>query len=1482
MAGSNGKKIGAVLVLGGGVGGMQASLDLAEAGLKVYLLEKESSIGGTMARLDKTFPTNDCSMCIVAPRLVDVGRHLNIEVITNAELEELQGEAGEFTARIKKKARYIDLDKCTGCSACVEKCPVQSDDEFNLGLAKRTAIYRRYPQAVPSAFAIDKTGVSPCRLGCPAGVNAHAYVTLIARKRFAEALEIVREKNPFPAVCGRVCTHPCETECRRGDLDEPIAICSLKRFLADWESKLEQVPKPKLPEKRAEKVAVIGSGPAGLTAARDLALKGYQVTVFEKLPVAGGMLAVGIPEYRLPKQVLKKEIDGIHAYGIEFQMGKEFGKDITIDQLKALGYKAIFVAIGTHKGLKLKIPGEDEFEGVLDCIEFLRKANLGERVNVGEKVIVIGGGNAAVDSARTALRMGAREVSIVYRRSRKEMPANSWEVEEAELEGVKILFLSAPVRILGKDGRVNAIECLKMKLGEPDASGRSRPVPIEGSNFTLETDMVISAIGQEPETDALKKQGLNCTHWNLLEVDSTTLQTNLEGVFAGGDAVSGPSTVVEAIAMGQRAAESIHLYLQGERFYKGYDERLKPKAVKDITGMSRIPRQKMPKISPEARRGNFKEVELGFTEEMAVAEAQRCLNCAGCCECLKCLLACEAKAINHEMTSEKEIKLNIGAIVLAPGFELFQAEQAGEYGFGRYQNVMTSLQFERLLSASGPTMGKLTRPSDGKTPKKIAFIQCVGSRKAERNYCSSVCCMYATKEAVIAKEHEHGLECTIFFIDLRAFGKGFDDYYLRAQQHGVKYIRCLPSTIKEVPETRNLLVQYISPNPGKVVAEEFDMVVLSTGLCPPTDFQELGKRLGISLDQYGFCQTSRFAPVETNRPGVFVCGPFVEPKDIPETVMQASGAAGKAMSFLAEQKGALVRKKEYPPEIDVKGQEPRIGVFVCHCGKNIGGVIPSKQVAEYAAGLANVVYATDKLYTCSQDSIQSIKQAISEHKLNRVVVAACSPRTHEPLFRDVLREAGLNPYLFEMTNIRDQCTWVHMQEPEKAFQKAKDLVRMAVARARLLEPLYKRDLEIIHKALVIGGGLAGMTSALELANQGFETYLIEKEKQLGGNLRKVRYLLEGEQVEPKLQRLIMMVSNHPKIQLFLNTQVKAINGSLGNFKTIISQDGKEKELEHGVVIVAVGAEEYKPKEYLYGQDNRVITQLELESRLAQGAVSAKSVVMIQCVGSRDEERTYCSRICCSEAVKNALKIKELSPQTSVYVLYRDMRTYGFREKYYRKAREQGVVFIRYEPEKKPQVEKNNGQIQVKVFDLLLGKEITLKPDLLVLSAGVVSRKEDKLVAQMLKVPQTQDGFFLEAHMKLRPVDFSTDGVFLAGLAHASKDVDETISQACAASARASTILSKPVIELEATISQPVDANCDGCAYCVDPCPYKAISLIEYAYQDAVKKTVEVNSSLCKGCGVCQATCPKKGIFVNHFKLEQIMAQINAALEVQNV
>jgi len=1479
MAGVNGKKIGAVLVIGGGVGGMQASLDLAEAGLKVYLLEKESSIGGTMARLDKTFPTNDCSMCIVAPRLVEVGRHLNIEVITNAELESLAGKAGDFIARIKKKARYIDLDKCTGCSACIEKCPVQSEDEFNLGLAKRTAIYRRYPQAVPSAFAIDKTGVSPCRLGCPAGVNAHAYVTLIAKKRFAEALEVVREKNPFPAACGRVCTHPCETECRRGDLDEPISICSLKRFLADWESKLTEIPKPKLPEKRPEKIAIIGSGPAGLTAARDLALKGYQVTVFEKLPVAGGMLAVGIPEYRLPKDILKKEIETILAYGIEIQFGKEFGKDFTIDQLKAQGYQAIFLAIGTHKGLKLRVPGEDEFEGGWDCIEFLRKANLAEKITIGKKVVVIGGGNAAVDSARSALRMGALEVTIVYRRSRNEMPANSWEVEEAELEGVKILFLSAPVRVLGKDGKVAGIECLKMKLGEPDASGRSRPVPIEGSNFTLETDMIISAIGQEPEIELIKKQGINHTHWNLLEVDPTTLQTNIEGVFAGGDAVSGPSTVVEAIAMGQRASESIHLFLQAERLYKGYEEHTKLKAVKDLTGLAQSPRRKMPKLSLPARKENNKEVELGYTEEMAVAEAQRCLNCAGCCECLQCLLACEAKAINHEMVSEKEIKLNIGAVVVAPGFELFQAEQAGEYGFGRYPNVMTSLQFERLLSASGPTMGKLTRPSDGKIPRKVAFIQCVGSRSAERNYCSSICCMYATKEAVIAMEHEHGLECTIFFIDLRAFGKGFDDYYLRAQSHGVKYTRCLPSTVKEVPGTGNLLLQYISPNPGKVLAEEFDLVVLATGLCPPADFQELGKRLGISLDQYGFCQTSRFEPMDTNRPGIFVCGPFVEPKDIPETVMQASGAAGKVMTFLAEEKGTLVRKKEYPSERDVKGQPPRIGVFICHCGKNIGGVIPSKEVAEYASTLADVVFATDKLYTCSQDSIQSIKQTINEHNLNRVVVAACSPRTHEPLFRDVLREAGLNPYLFEMTNIRDQCTWVHMREPEAAFKKAKDLVRMAIARARLLEPLYKRDLEIIHKALVIGGGLAGMTAALELASQGFETYLIEKEKQLGGNLRKVRYLLEGEQVEPKLQRLIMMVTNHPKIQLFLDTRIQAIHGSLGNFRTIIHQHNQEHALEHGVVIVAVGAEEFKPKEYLYGQDPRVMTQLELESRLAQGAVSAKTIVMIQCVGSRDEERTYCSRICCSEAVKNALKIKELSPQTNVYILYRDVRTYGFREKYYRKAREQGVVFIRFEPEKKPQVEKNGGQLQLKVFDLLLGKEILLQPDLLVLSAGVVSRKEDKVVAQMLKVPQTQDGFFLEAHMKLRPVDFSTEGVFLAGLAHASKDVDESISQGCAASARASTILSKPVIELEATISQVLDANCDGCAYCVDPCPYKAITLIEYAYQDAVKKTVEVNASLCKGCGVCQATCPKKGIFVNHFKLEQILAQIYAALEV---
>jgi heterodisulfide reductase subunit A len=854
--------------------------------------------------------------------------------------------------------------------------------------------------------------------------------------------------------------------------------------------------------------------------------------------------------------------------------------------------------------------------------------------------------------------------------------------------------------------------------------------------------------------------------------------------------------------------------------------------------------------------------------------------------CGVCEEFCEAGAIDYEQV-EKKIELDVGAVVLAPGYDLFDAKIKEGLGYGTFPNVVTSLEFERILSASGPYSGKVLRPYDKTEPKKIAFIQCVGSRDSERDYCSSVCCMYATKEAIIAKEHISGdLECDVYIMDMRAFSKGFDEYYQRAKEHGVNYIRCRPPAIKEIPQTKDLIIDYLTED-DKKDSREYNLVVLSVGMLPPKSAQDISKIFGIALNEFNFCKTSPFTPVESNHEGVYVAGPFTEPKDIPETVMQASGASSKVLSLLKDVKGSLIIPKEYPPELDVTGQAPRIGVFVCHCGTNIAGVVSVPSVVEYAKTLPDVVYAENNLYTCSNDTQERIKEKIKENNLNRVIVASCTPRTHEPLFRNTVREAGLNPYLFEMANIRDQCSWVHMQEPEKATEKSKDLVRMAVAKARLLNPLQKRAVSIVKSALVIGGGLSGMTSAIELANQGFDVYLVEKEKELGGNLRHIHYLISGENSQGKLKSLIEQVKQTEKIHLYTDAKIGKIEGTIGNFKTTINTNGKSIEFEHGVVIVATGAQQYKPKEYLYGQDDKVITQLELEQRLgangewSKGAKNSvpKNIVMIQCVGSRDEERPYCSRVCCTEAVKNALKLKELSPGTNVYILYRDIRTYGFRESYYTKARLQGVMFARYEEDRKPEVSKNGNGLKVVIFDQTLKMPLELPADLVVLSAGIVADEGNEEIAKFLKVPLTREKFFLEAHMKLRPVDFATDGVYLCGLAHSAKAIEESIIQAQAAASRASTVLSKDKVELEANISQVVDANCDGCAYCVEPCPYQALTLIEYMSNGSVKKTVEVDETACKGCGCCMATCPKKGIFVKGFNLEQLTAQVNAALGV---
>ena len=1464
----SGKKRGSVMIVGGGIGGMQAALDLGDAGFKVHMIQKESSIGGIMSSLDKTFPTGDCAMCMISPKMVDVGRHLNIDIHTCSEIKSLSGEPGDFHAVVDKKSRYINLDKCTGCSSCVEVCPVEMPSEYDRELAKRTAINRRYAQAVPGGMVIDKVGTSPCRVDCPAEVNAHAYVTLTAKGRYEEALEVVRRTNPFPASIGRVCTHPCETACRRGDVDEPVSICYLKRFLTDWEEENGGFQVPELPEEKLEKVAVIGGGPSGMTCARDLALKGYQVTVFEKLSKAGGMLAVSIPAYRLPKDVVQKEVDQIASLGVEVKLDQALGKDFTIESLRKDGYKAIFLAIGTHRALKLRIPGEDDYEGVWDCIEFLRKVNLQEEVNVGKKVVVIGGGNAAIDSARSSLRLGA-EVTIAYRRTHKEMPANSWEIDEAEEEGVDIHTLAAPVKIIGENGKVTGIECLKMELGEPDDSGRRRPVPIEGSEFVIECDTVVAAISQEPEIEPVQESGVETNRWNCIEVNDVTLETNMDGVFAGGDVVTGPSTVVQAIGNGRRGAESIHRYLRGLNMVEDRPKISdREKFIKeDIEDVEEKPRQKMPMISLDARQGNFDEVELGFSEEMALEEAGRCLNCAGCCECFLCVKVCEANAIEHEQVDREDVEFDVGAVILCPGLDTYEPRVRGELGYGRWPNVVTSLQFERILSASGPYTGKVCRPGDEKHPKKVAWIQCVGSRdKNNANpWCSSVCCMYATKQAVIAKEHDGNIEPTIFYMEMRAFGKDFDKYVDRAKnEYGVRYINAMVSTVREDAATNNLIMRYAKEN-GELIDEEFDMVVLSVGLQPHSNVEELAEVCNIELTDKKFPKTGHFTPVDTTHNGIYATGIFQGPKDIPETVMQGSAVAGRAMALLGEARGTEIVTKEVPPERDISGEDPKLGVFVCSCGMNIASTVDVASVVEDVDKDEEIVHCENLLYACSQDSQEKIKELIKEKGINRVVVASCTPRTHAPLFQETIREAGLNKYLFELADIREQCSWCHMGHREEATAKAKQIVKMVVGKVKKFQPVQTDSVGVTSKALVIGGGIAGMTAAVSLADQGFGVHLVEMKDSLGGIAKKVRRTLDGSQVRPFIDDTIAAIENNPKITVHLGCKVKKTDGFVGNFTTVLDNG---EEFEHGAVVVTTGGMEYKPTEYNYEQSSDIVTQRELEDIIEGGLKSGSQYAMIQCVGSREEPNNYCSRVCCQDAVKNAIAIKETDPSSQVTIFYRDIRTYGLREDYYTQARELGVVFVRFDVDRKPEVITDGGQLKIKAFDMMLDREIELEVDKVVLSTGLRPHPTTDEVGEMYKLTRNMDGYFMEAHPKLRPVDFPSEGIFLAGLAHAPKNLDETVSQALAAAGRAGVLLSHTELAVSGIISKHNRDICMSCLTCFRVCPFDS----PYIDEDG---KISHNEVKCMGCGICAGICPAKAFQVNSFRDVEILAMVDA-------
>lgn len=1007
--------VGKIMIVGGGIGGIQAALDLSESGFHVYLLDKSPTVGGTMAQLDKTFPTNDCSTCILSPKLVEIAGHPNIEIMTLCELLDLEGEPGHFKAHVQRKPRYINMEKCIACGQCAEKCPKKAPDLFNTELGKRKAAYIPFPQAVPLKYALDPD-----------------YCLYLTKKKCG--------------ICKKIC------------------------------------------------------------------------------PV--------------------------------------------------------------------------------DAVEFDQKAE----------------------------------------------------------------------------------------------------------TFDLE----------------------------------------------------------------------------------------------------------------------------------------------------------------------------VGAVILSPGFELALTKKDGEHGFGRYPNVVTSLQYERMLSATGPYEGHLRRPSDGVTPRKVAWIQCVMSRDVSRNrpFCSSVCCMHAAKQAVLTRSHLPESETVIYFMDVRAHGKGFDEYVERAASgYQVQYRRSMISQVYLNPQNDNLIIETFDHHLNNTLEEEYDLVVLSSGFQPGKGWKTLADRLGVSLNPYGFACGDFDEPVSTSRPGVYVCGVIESPKDIPETVIQAGAAASEASTLLSESRKFLkTDEKESTKENTEAGEDAdnisKVGVFVCHCGSNIASVVDIPSLLPEIEKIEGVALAEDLMFACSAETQDRIVEKINKHGINRVVIAACSPKTHEPVFRKTLRQAGLNPYLVDMANIRNQCSWVHAKDPKTATAKAMNLIRAAISRAEKLEPLTEETYEIVNSALVIGGGLAGMTAALTIAEQGFQVHLVEKTERLGGFALNLTETLEGHS-PPKLARLLEdRVRSHDRITLYLNSELSEHSGYIGAFKGMVTNEQKQHEISYGAAVVASGGKAYQPREFNYGQDDRVVTQVELAKRLKkdpQWPKQLKSIVMIQCVGSRSETFPWCSRVCCSAAVKNAIALKEINPDIQVVILYRDLRAFGFKELYYLEARRKGILFFRFIPEETPVVYDDSGDLIVDFTDRSSHQDFRIKPDMVVLSEGIHPVSDNEKIAGMLKLSRTPEGFFLEAHVKLAPVEFPTAGIFLAGLAHSPRFADEAIAMAKCAAQQAVKILCRDEMKTSPTFAVVDPDLCSSCLACVRLCPFGA----PFMNEDGV---AEIVPAKCRGCGICPSECPARAITLRHSTDDQTVSEIDALLK----